>query len=232
MAGRGNLTEGEREEFSMVLKFVGSHRIRAARNLVGRRIGIVFWSFLLICSAANWASMAAEQTPPAAAEAVAKHAEDETTIRAQSADYAKAFANGDVAALARMWAEDAVFTDEGGTVFRGREAIRNQIADFFKRNGKQPLEVTVGSVEFPSDTTAIEHGTTCLSAASPPASMQQYTAVHVKRDGKWEMVSVTESPYKAMSSAECLKSLNWLIGDWNTEGPAGKLRLKLDWVAN
>src|SRR5262249_1133868 len=135
MSGRGNLTEGEREEISMVLKFVGLYRIHAARNLIGKRIGMVFWSFLVTCSAANWASMAAEQTPPAAAESAAKHAEDEQTIRAQSMDYAKAFAIGDVAALARMWADDAVFTDESGTVYRGREAIRSQIEDFFKRNG-------------------------------------------------------------------------------------------------
>ena len=216
----------------MVLSFVRSYRNRAPRSSLGNGVRMVFWSFLLALSAGNWAGIAAEQSPPAATEATAKHSEDDQAIRAQSAEYAKAFANGDVSALARMWAEDAVFTDEAGTVYRGREAIRHQMADFFKRSGKQPLEVTVESVEFPSDTTAIEHGITCLVAAEPPDNMQKYTAVHVKRDGKWQMVSVTESPYIPQSSAEYLKSLNWLIGSWNAEGPAGKLHLKLDWVAN
>jgi uncharacterized protein (TIGR02246 family) len=215
----------------MVLNFYRSFRNQVALNWVNKSLHIILCSLLFACPPANWSSVAAEQAPPATAS-TARHAEDEQIIRAQSADYAKSFAKGDVAALAGMWAEDAVFTDDSGGVYRGREAIRNQIADFFNKNEKQALEVTVESIEFPSETTAIEHGSTCLLTGPSPENMQQYTAVHVKRDGKWEMVSVTESPGRAMTSSECLKGLNWLIGDWNTEGPGGKLHLKSTWVAN
>ncbi len=221
----------------MTWRFDWSYRNAGQWSLSpGNIVRIVFSSMVMVVSAfcSDWAFAAGEQPSGAAAASStsgAQHADDELAIRTHSANYALAFTKGDVAALAGMWAEDAVYTDENGTVSRGREAIRNQIADFFKNYGKQPLEVSVLSIEFPSDTTAIEHGVTKLISAQPPGNAQNYTAVHVKRNGTWQMVSVTESPYKAQSKTE-LKDLSWLIGSWNVKGPAGHLHLKSDWVAD
>ncbi|MBA3859055.1 MAG: hypothetical protein C0507_19290 [Cyanobacteria bacterium PR.3.49] len=161
------------------------------------------------------------------------HDADEQVIRAQAADYSKAFANGDVNSLSAMWADDAVFTDQQGRVYVGRNAIAEQMTSFFKRFGNQPIEIKIDSLQFPADNLAVEHGVSHIGSSNNPASFGTYTAIHVKRDG-WKMVSVTEAPkFDAAASARpAISDLSWLVGDWKVEGPKGDLRIKADWVAD
>lgn len=169
---------------------------------------------------------------PAAASSLSAHEEDKKAIRQQASDYAKAFASADAVALAAMWAADAVYTDAFGNVYRGRAAIKDSMSDFFKRYGKQSLDVVVESIDFPSDDTAIERGRTRLSVLQPLDDGARYTAFHVKKDGKWQMVDVTESFYRKPNSNAGISDLGWLIGSWNVTGPNGSLKLKYDWVAD
>jgi uncharacterized protein (TIGR02246 family) len=161
------------------------------------------------------------------------HDADEQIIRAQATDYAKAFAAGDLQGLLSMWDENATFTDQTGKVANGREAIRAQVASFFNSYGNQPLEIKIDAVEFPADNLAIEHGVSHVGNTSNPMSYCNYTAVHVKRDGKWQMVNVSESPKfdAGAASAPSISDLSWLIGNWNVAGPKGDLQIKADWVA-
>jgi uncharacterized protein (TIGR02246 family) len=163
----------------------------------------------------------------------ANHDADEQTLRAQAADYAKAFAAGDTQALSAMWADDAIFTDQLGRVSSGREAIVMQMSSFFKTNGKQPLEIRIDSLEFPADNLAIEHGVSHVGSSTNSMSYSAYTAVHVKRDGKWQMVNVSESPKfdAAAANHPVIADLSWLIGNWKVDGPRGTLQIKADWVA-
>ncbi len=158
---------------------------------------------------------------------------DELMIRAQAADYAKSFAAGDTQALSAMWADDAIFTDQLGRVSSGREAIAMQMSSFFKTNGKQPMEIRIDSLEFPADNLAIEHGVSHIGSSTSPMSYSTYTAVHLKRDGKWQMVSVSESPKfdPATANHPVIADLAWLIGNWKVDGPRGTLQIRADWVA-
>ncbi|MCC7527787.1 MAG: SgcJ/EcaC family oxidoreductase [Candidatus Melainabacteria bacterium] len=166
-------------------------------------------------------------------ERAANRVADEQTIRAQAADYAKAFATSDTQALTAMWADDAIFTDQLGRVSSGREAIVMQMTSFFKANGNQALEIRIDSLEFPADNLAIEHGVSHIGLSTNPMSYSTYTAVHVKRDGKWQMVSVSESPKFGSATANhpVIADLAWLIGNWKVDGPRGALQIKADWVA-
>ncbi|HEY9868128.1 MAG TPA: SgcJ/EcaC family oxidoreductase, partial [Candidatus Obscuribacterales bacterium] len=160
------------------------------------------------------------------------HEADQQAIRKQAAEYASAFRKADTAALAEMWAPDAVYVDDAGTVYKGREAIVDEMKAFFAKFGGQPLEVVIESIEFPSDDTAIEHGITRLASAKAPHAADRYTAVHVKRDGRWQMVNVSESPLRPASGPESLRELGWLVGSWHVDGPNGTLALKAEWVGN
>lgn len=172
-------------------------------------------------------------TSSSSTTAASTHEDDQRVIRAQAADYAKAFSVADVDALAAMWASDAVYNDSAGNVYNGRDAIKNQMANFFKRWGKRPLEVKVESILFPSDDTAVERGVTCLKDPKSGDDIERYTALHVKRDGKWQMVDVSENFYeKQPSGRESLSALSWFIGNWTVNGPKGTLHLKSDWVGN
>lgn len=169
----------------------------------------------------------------AARNSAANHDADEKSIREQAAEYARAFAVSDVPALSQMWADDAVFTDQFGRVLTGRAAIADQIGSFFKAYGSQPMEVKIDSIEFPAENLAIERGVSHVGNTTNPVSFSTYTAVHVKRDGKWQMVNVSESPKfdRAAARGPQVSDLSWLIGSWNVEGPRGNLQIKADWVA-
>lgn len=158
---------------------------------------------------------------------------DAQTIRLQATEYAKAFGNGDMEALASMWASDATFTDQFGSVASGRDQILSKMNSFFKANGKQPLELKIDLLEFPAENLAIEHGVSHVGATNNAQSFSTYTAVHVKRDGKWQMVNVSETPSIAAADAQktTIADLAWLVGNWKVEGPKGSLQIKADWVA-
>lgn len=167
-----------------------------------------------------------------ASSGVKRHAADEQAIRQQAAEYVRAFRKADTGSLAEMWAPDAVYVDDAGTVYKGREAIVDEMKAFFQKFGGQPLEVIGESIEFPADDIAIEHGITRLAGANARHAADRYTAVHVKRNGRWEMVRVSESPLRPPSGPERLRELGWLIGNWHVEGPNGTLVLKAEWVGN
>ncbi len=158
------------------------------------------------------------------------HAADVSEIKAQVAAYTQAFAAGDSGKLSNMWADNAVFMDQFGNIYRGRDAIRKQYASFFDKYGGQAIEIKVEEISFPTDDTAIEVGVSRLSKFSSANSRARYVATHIKRDGKWAMQSVSESNYKTSNNGEFLEPLAWLQGSWKAEGPQGVLRFKSKWA--
>lgn len=166
------------------------------------------------------------------AESVNRDA-DAQVIRSQAAEYAKAFSNGDTQALSAMWADDAILTDQFGRVSSGRSQISTKMDTFFKTNGKQPLDIKIDALEFPAENLAIEHGVSHVGTTNYPQTFSAYTAVHVKRDGKWQMVNVSETPSIDAVDANktTIADLAWLVGNWKVEGPKGSLLIKADWVA-
>src|SRR5690348_10091653 len=68
---------------------------------------------------------AAGGTPPAG---------DEQTIRQALADYARAITKGDLAPVADLWAADAEYIDESGTVTKGRAAVAALFRQFMANN--------------------------------------------------------------------------------------------------
>ena len=168
----------------------------------------------------------------AAETAAAPPANDEQTIRLQAQEYLTAFKNGDAKKLAAMWTTEGTLVDISGREFHGRADIEKQFAKFFELMGKQPLEVNIESIRFPVADVAIEEGSGKLANSPSPADMCRYQVVHVKKDGQWQMASVTERPFVAADGTEYLKDLSWLVGDWKAQGPAGSMRFSANWVAN
>lgn len=162
----------------------------------------------------------------------AKSSDDEKAIRAQAAEYARAFSIGDSRALGKLWAEDAVFTLPDGTQVKGRAEIEKLFARSFAGTGGQPLQVTIESLRFPTADVAIEEGVTRVLKPSAAGSAGRYVAIHSKRDGQWKMVEVTETKFKDTPSPSAVTDLSWMIGDWSIGGGKEKLRVHNEWVGN
>lgn len=168
-------------------------------------------------------------SPPVLAEST--HTLDENSLKVQGAEYARAFAKADVNTLANFWDDSAVYADQFGNVYHSKAEIKKQYEGFFNKYGAQPIQISVESISFPSNDVAIETGVTRLENSSAPDATTHYLATHVKRDGKWLMQSVSETPFKAASNGEYLKPLDWLLGRWKASNSQGaSLELKLSWV--
>ena len=136
-------------------------------------------------------------------------------IRQTAKAFVEAFHKEDAAALANFWTPDGDYTDLGGRVIRGRDAIRQDYEHLFAENQGLTLRIEVGSVRFPTPDTAIEDGVT--SVMSPTASAPnraRYSNLLVKRDGKGLLSSVRESDYIPPNHQEHLRPLEWMIGEW------------------
>ncbi|MCE9546126.1 MAG: SgcJ/EcaC family oxidoreductase [Planctomycetia bacterium] len=146
---------------------------------------------------------------------------DETAIRENAKAYVAAFNAHDAAALAAMWSPEAVYTNKAaGEQVVGRAALEKFFVEDFKTDADAKLEVTVDSVQLMSPGVAVERGTTRLIRKKGPPEESSYTAVDVKRDGKWLLDRVTEDAAPQVEShREQLKELEWLIGSWTTKEP-------------
>src|SRR5579871_4900149 len=122
-------------------------------------------------------------------------AADEKAIHQASAALVKAFNAGDAKAVAAQWTPDGDFVDVQGEVFRGRDAIEKMYATQFALAKGGKIEVTIDSIRFLGKDTALEKGTArARPVAARTAAVTRFTAVRVKRDGKWLLEVSTKRP--------------------------------------
>jgi uncharacterized protein (TIGR02246 family) len=161
-------------------------------------------------------------------------AKDETAVRDAGAAYVKAFNSKDAKTLATFWSPEAVYTNRlTGEQVVGREAIAEQFAAIFRAAKELKLDVSVESIQFVSPNVAVEHGVAnFLSASSEPEEIP-YSAVYVRRDGKWLLDRVTDDPKPVVRSHyEQLKELEWMIGNWVDEDENAQIVTECNWTKN
>jgi len=148
--------------------------------------------------------------------------------------FVAAFEREDPAALAEVWAPDGDYVDINGRRLVGRDAIRADFEHLFSENQNLKLRIEVGSLTFPTPDTAIEDGvTTVFSPDGGLPNRVHYTNFLVRRDGRWQLASVRESPYTPPNNYEHLRALEWTIGEWSedTKGPHGA-RAVFEWSSD
>lgn len=190
---------------------------------VGRAKGLQCATAAVLCTliACLGANRLAAQEPNA----------DEAAIRAAGQTYAKAFEAGDAKALAAAWTSDAEYVDDLGRAFQGREAIEKHFAEGFKEQSGAKLEINVASIRMLGPDVALESGSTRVKPASGrPGPLIKYSAVQVKRDGKWLISNVTESRYAPQSSELYLKDLVWLVGQWQSQAGGKAIEFQCQWL--
>ncbi len=176
-----------------------------------------------------------EQTKTkATSQEAAQSPDDEAAIRATVAQYEKAFAAGDAAALAAQWAKDGELVDSLGRSFKGRESIEQEYGDIFADRPGATVKVDVQSLRFVSPDVAVETGTARAKAKDGSVGEPvQYTAVHVKHDGKWQLANVTETRSSLPDTKTQLADLSWLVGEWKADLGDGKnYHLRCEWMTD
>ena len=150
------------------------------------------------------------------------------------ASYVQAFNSHDAESLADHWSPDAVYLNRTtGEEVVGRTAIAEQFKTLLEEQPELKLEVNVESIQFISPTVAVEHGRTRLLAPNAEPEEIDYTAVDVKRDGKWLLDRVTDKSKEIVPSHyEQLKELEWMVGQWTSAADNAEVEVDCDWTKN
>jgi uncharacterized protein (TIGR02246 family) len=164
----------------------------------------------------------------------ADQAEDEAAIRKSVESYTEAFNKQDAKALAQHWSPEAVYTNPlSGESVVGREGIEQQFADIFAQLKGAKLESKVESVRFISPNVAVEQGAARVVPTEGKPTESTYSAVHVKRDGKWLIDRITEEDVpEIVSHYDKLKDLEWMIGSWADEDEQSSVETTCQWSKN
>lgn len=170
-----------------------------------------------------------------ATAAFADQAADEAMIRENAEKYVELYNRRDARSMAEMWSPDAVYQDPGtGEGVVGREEIAKQLDYVFAGAEDAKLAVTIDSVEFLSPNVAIEKGVAEVTYSESEPEKFDYTAVHVKRDGKWLLDRVSEVmvPPPPPSHYEQLKELEWMVGSWLDDNDGVLIQTDCEWTKN
>jgi uncharacterized protein (TIGR02246 family) len=159
---------------------------------------------------------------------------DESAIRANVADFVKAYNAGDAKAVAGLFAPEAQIIDEDGETTHGRDAIEKRTAGTFAESPQGRIKLDVESIRFIGSALAVETGkSTVTPSPGGTPDVSRYTAVHLKSsDGKWLMGFVRETEDTELTNSERLKPLGWLIGDWIDESPDSVVITSCKWSDN
>jgi uncharacterized protein (TIGR02246 family) len=159
---------------------------------------------------------------------------DETAIRKAVAEYARAFNAHDAKALAEFWSPDAVYLNRiTGEEVVGRAAIGAQFAVFFKERPDVKVDASAESIQFISPNVAVEHGTVKVLLPKAEPNVTEYSAVYVKRDGRWLLDRVTDQAAEVVPSHyENLKVLEWMIGRWVDKDDNVTIATECGWTKN
>ena len=163
-----------------------------------------------------------------------QQAEDEAAIRKVGAEYVEAFNKRDAKTLASYWSPEAVYVNRiSGEQVVGREAIAAQFKSLFDTATNLTLAIIVESIQFVSPNVAVEHGTAKFLSPDAEPEEIEYSAVYVRRDGKWLLDRVTDKAFQATSSNyEHMKALEWFIGSWVDQDESIRIVTDCNWTKN
>ncbi len=161
----------------------------------------------------------------------AGRADDEKSIRAGIEAFSQSFQQNDARTIAEMFADDGEAVNlEGGTI-QGRAALLDHYASRFAEMPDHKIETVIDAIKFLAPGIARETGhTRVLSSDGGTVSSGRYTAIHIKRDGRWLIASVREIADKDVSHYDRLKELKWLVGDWVAETEEAVVFTSVAWT--
>jgi len=155
---------------------------------------------------------------------------EKAAVLALDRAYEAAFAKGDATALAAFFAEDAEQTTETGIVLRGRAEIEKAIRDGLKANKGAKLSIALDSVRLLTPDVAVEKGTSTVTSKNGDSTTSLYSVFYVKKDGKWKISQLIETPQPPATPRERLQELAWLVGKWAEKDGDTSISSSFDWA--
>ncbi len=155
---------------------------------------------------------------------------EKAAVAANDRAYEAAYAKADVKALAGFFADDAEYTADDGRTFRGRAEIEDAIRAGLLANKGSKLAIALDSVKVLAPEVVLEKGSTTVTAKGGETSGGLFTAIHVKKDGKWKIGQLIETPLPVETAHDRLGELEWLVGEWEDADKTNDLSVRSQYV--
>lgn len=145
--------------------------------------------------------------------------------------FTKAFNEAKPDALVESFLPEGELVTENGTVYRGKEELKQLFTQYFTEFPGAKLGLDIESIRPLGENLAIEEGTRYLGINDQPLTQVRYVATLMKKDGKWLLASLREfySP-PAETPGSFLEPMAWMVGDWVSEGEGSKVKINYRWA--
>jgi uncharacterized protein (TIGR02246 family) len=163
-------------------------------------------------------------------ETAAENSPEKTAAISVDRAFEAAYAKGDAKAVADFFIEDAHYTSDDGRTFDGRTAIEDNMRAAFAKNSGAKLAIALDSVRLLAPDVLLERGSTTVTTKDGETNGALYTAVYVKKDGKWKISQLVETPQPDLTGHDHLSELGWLVGDWEDADKGDNLTVRSQYV--
>jgi len=160
------------------------------------------------------------------AETATENSPEKNAVMAIDRAFEAAYAKADTKAIADFFTEDAHYTSDDGRTFDGRTAIENNLRAAFAKHGGAKLAIAADSVRLLAPDVLLERGSSTVTAKDGETNGALYTAVYVKKDGKWKISQLVETPQPDLTAHDHLSDLGWLVGDWEDANKGDNLTVR------
>src|SRR5262249_28541692 len=127
------------------------------------------------------------------AHALAQRAQgDDAAIRQALEAYSRAFNRGQAPATGPAFVENALYVTADGERIAGRAAIVKRLRDYLATHKGDQLRVTAESILFVNPEIAEVDGNAEIRGPGGPPDISPYTALLVKREGRWMIQSMRD----------------------------------------
>jgi uncharacterized protein (TIGR02246 family) len=151
-------------------------------------------------------------------------------IRAAARGYVQSLQQGDEAKLRQMWTPEGDYVDSTGNTYKARDVFIDGYFGALAAAGNGSTVASESSIKLLSPNVAIEDGTSGMGVLANGSVVQgRYSAVWVKRDGRWLLDSLRESTSAAPPSKDHLQQLEWLLGEWVATAPDAQIISSARW---
>jgi uncharacterized protein (TIGR02246 family) len=164
------------------------------------------------------------------AQTTAENSPEKTAVMAIDRAFEAAYAKADAKAVADFFIEGAHYTSDDGRTFDGRTTIENNMRAAFAKNNGAKLAIAPDSVRLLAPDVLLESGSTTVTAKDGETNGALYTAVYVKKDGKWKISQLVETPQPAATAHDQLSQLGWLVGDWEDADKGDDLTVRSQYI--
>jgi uncharacterized protein (TIGR02246 family) len=154
---------------------------------------------------------------------------EEAAVRAVNTAWVKAYAAGDAAGVAALYADDAVLSPSGAPAVRGSAAILEQLNKdiaAMKASGLSAANDPGSDVGISADLAWETGQITVTDPSGSPVETGKFTTIFAKRDGNWKIVRDTynsNSTPPAGGSGTALRIVNFTAASAESQQAAIKL---------